>query len=111
MLDDEPSIARYFVSSRPHGLMGELETKSDGGEAVRDVLVKWLQKVRPELANRPGPHVATGCAHLWIRLTGSATGLVVSTFGYGPEPAPNDWPRVSLADLLDFAEDDLRGAR
>jgi hypothetical protein len=32
----------------------------------------------------------------------------LARFGFGPHPAPDDWPRIPLADLLDAGAAELR---
>jgi hypothetical protein len=98
--------ARYFAASTDRGYVGHLEVGASVSEQdIREFLVGWIE--RRGSTPRMNSGARSGCAFLSI--TVATQGLQVASFSYGPSPAPEEWPRVPLADLMMFAALDLRG--
>ena len=111
-------MARYQVESRPGGPVGQLEVlRPDLAPAD---LRPWLADRLEELRSFPGRHQGTGVAWFRADIAVDDGGLVsvdvaarhavlrVAQFRTGPHPAPGDWPRIPLPDLLDAAAAELR---
>ena len=100
-------MASYRVESRPGGPVGRLEvTRAD---LAPPDLRAWLADRLHETRAVPGAHEATGVA--WCRAEVAVEdGRPRLTVRFGPHPAPEEWPRIPLAALLDHAVAQL-GAR
>ena len=99
-------MARYQVESRPEGPVGHLQVVRP--DLAPPDLRAWLADRLEALRSFPGRHEETGVA--WFRGTVDVQGgqLRLSPFRFGPHPAPEDWPRIPLADLLDAGAAELR---
>ena len=99
-------MARYQAESRPGGPVGRLAvTRPDLAPAD---LRPWLADRLEELRSFRGRHEATGVAFFEGTIALDDTRLRLASFRLGPHPAPDDWPRIPLAELLRAAAADLR---
>jgi hypothetical protein len=99
-------VARYQVESRPGGPVGRLEvTRRDLAPAD---LRSWLADRLDHIGTMRGRHEATGVAFFDGNVAVEGGRLRLSLFRFGPHPAPDDWPRVPLPELLRPAAEELR---
>ncbi len=109
------SVAGYTVWSMPDGPTGRLWTAEgiDEGE-VRRFLARWLVSGLPVKATESSH--APACTFFTVQVGRNAEvvpgspnpeGWTTTNFSFGPGPAPADWPRVPLTDLVAFAIADL----
>jgi hypothetical protein len=113
------SVAGYSVHSEPDGPRARLWTAEGVDEAeVRRWLGQWLQ-TGPPLAAAAQRDAGPGCTYLTIHVgrkgeiepgSDDPDGWTVASVSFGPGPAPADWPRVPLDDLVAFAVGDLSEA-
>ena len=99
-------VARYQVESRPGGPVGRLEVSRP--DLAPPDLPSWLADRLEALQGMPGEHEATGVAYFEGNVAVEEGRLRLSVFRFGPHPAPDDWPRVPLRDLLGAAATGLR---
>lgn len=104
-------VARYQVESRPGGPVGHLDVLRP--DRAPPDLRAWLAERLEGLRSFPGRHRETGVA--WFRAEIGVerdglfpAGLRLASFRTGPHPAPDDWPRIPLPDLLDAGAAQLR---
>jgi hypothetical protein len=99
-------VARYQVESRPEGPVGRLDVPRP--DVAPGDLRAWLADRLEELRGVPGRHEETGVASFdgQVAVEGGLPRL--SSFRFGPHPAPDDWPRIPLADLLEAGAAALR---
>ena len=107
------SVAGYSVTSEPDGFRSRLWTDDEVDEAeVR----AWLAE---SLSGRgAGPGAERENVAYFTALVGRAREVepeapdpdawVITNFSFGPGPAPADWPRRPLDELLAYAVTDLR---
>jgi hypothetical protein len=114
------TVCTYRVESTPDGLRAALvwHTPNASRRQVIDHLRWWAGALLADPFPASGGPVAYLEAFVgWHReLKETPTGVVdgepelrLSSFHFGPYPAPEDWPRRPLTDLLAFARADLEG--
>ena len=107
------TVAGYSVTSEPEGFRSRLWTSEDVDEAdLRAWLAGWLPRTGTGVSDA-GEDVV-----YFTALVGRARDVepdapdpdewVVANFSFGAGPAPVDWPRRPLAELLAYASTDLR---
>lgn len=99
-------MASYQVESRPGGPVGRLEvTRAD---LAPPDLRAWLADRLDDIGQMPGRHEASGVVVFAGDVTVEDGRLRLSGFRFGAHPAPDDWPRIPLPDLLGVAARELR---
>jgi ATP-dependent Clp protease ATP-binding subunit ClpA len=107
-------VAVYTISSRPGGTVGELWTNDARNEpAARAFLIDWFTGKPPV---SPAGHDAVFLTvtldvggHVNPR-TPLPEALTVAHWSSGEGPAPSEWPRVPLSELVAAAIEDLSSA-
>jgi len=99
-------VASYQVESRPGGPVGRLEVRRP--DAAPPDLRLWLADQLDALRARPGRHDASGVAWFTGDVAVDQGRPTLARIRFGPHPAPDDWPRLPLRDLLAAAAHDLR---
>ena len=105
------SVAGYSVTSEPDGPRSRLWAREGIDESeVRAWLAAWLDRVGTELHAREDVTFCTVLVGLRRDVMPDAPDAdewTVTNFSFGPGPAPAEWPRRPLSELLAFAATDL----
>jgi hypothetical protein len=106
------SVGAYVVSSQPRGPVGTLLAAEGVDEtALRAWLADWLESKAPKGSDLgPGAFFTVKVGRQGDAVPNALEPETWTSAGFsmGADPAPSDWPRVPLAQLVAFAVDDLR---
>ena len=107
------SVAGYTVTSEPEGPRSRLWTKEELDEVtVRSWLAGWIEDRGAKLQAEEDASFFTVLVGRRREVDPDAPdpdAWVVTNFSFGAGPAPPEWPRRPLAQLLAYALDDLGG--
>jgi hypothetical protein len=106
------SVAGYSVTSEPDGPRSRLWTNEELDEAeVQAWLADWIQRRGPKLQAEEDVAFFSALVGRHRDVNPEAAdpdAWVVTNFSFGAGPAPSDWPRRPLNELLTYAVTDLR---
>jgi hypothetical protein len=117
VFDSSDIVAVYAVKSMPEGQVATLETSCPSQTDLAGWLRRWLLQRMPAVRRRAEEVTDYQFAFMYMVVKAVDVAVAacdkhnwkVAEFGHGSAPqAPEEWPELDLADLMDFAVADLQ---